>query len=129
MEPSCTLVLTRACHLFLSWARWIQSTFPHYILKIQPNIILPSTPMSSVWSLPLGFCDRNFICISHLILLNLITLIIFYDACKLCSSLFCSLLHPPITSSLLGQNICSTLLNTFNLYSSLSMRACGQIVV
>jgi len=69
------------CHLYP-----IQ-TFPPYFHNIHFNIILPSTPMSSEWSLPFRFIDKNIVCISHfpmcatcpsyLILLPLITLIIY----------------------------------------------------
>jgi hypothetical protein len=36
-------------------------TFPTYFCKIQSNIILPSTPMSSERSLPFRFSDRKFL--------------------------------------------------------------------
>jgi hypothetical protein len=42
---------------------------------------------------------------THLTFLDLITLIIFGEAYKLCSSSLCSLIQPPATSSLLGPNI------------------------
>ena len=48
---------TRARHLSLSWARSIQSMLPSHWLIIHFNIILPSTPGSSKWSLS-GFPKR-----------------------------------------------------------------------
>jgi hypothetical protein len=61
---------------------------------------------------------------AYLILLALITLTILGEEYKPCSSSLCSFLQPPITSSLLGQNILlSTLFsNTLNLCSSLNVR-------
>jgi hypothetical protein len=38
--------------------------FPPYFPKIDSNIILPSTPSSSDWSLLFTFSDQNFLCIS-----------------------------------------------------------------
>jgi len=65
---------------------------PQLVLYFPNSIILPSTPRSSEWSLPVTFSDQNFVRISHfmratypanLILLPLITLIIFGKAHKL----------------------------------------------
>jgi hypothetical protein len=39
---------------------------PSYFSKIRSNIILPSMPRSSEWSLPFRFSDHNFVCVSHL---------------------------------------------------------------
>jgi hypothetical protein len=39
---------------------------PTLFSRIRSNIILPSTPTSSEWSLPFGFSDQDFVCIVHL---------------------------------------------------------------
>jgi len=39
--------------------------FPPYSNKIQANIIFPSIPTSSEWSLLFRFSDQNFVSISH----------------------------------------------------------------
>jgi hypothetical protein len=41
-------------------------TFPLYFPRIHSNIIFPSTPRTSVWSLPFRISDQNFVRISHL---------------------------------------------------------------
>jgi hypothetical protein len=46
---------TKAPHLSLSWARSIQSMSPSYFLKIHLNIILPSTPGYSKWSVSIKY--------------------------------------------------------------------------
>jgi hypothetical protein len=75
--------------------------FPPYFSKNHSNVILQSSYMSSEMSLPFGISDENFVCIYHipmlapcpvhLILLDLISLMSFGEACKLWNFLLCSL--------------------------------------
>ena len=81
-------------YLSLPWAISTHSTPPRYLLEIHFNIIIPSTPRSSKWPFPPWSC------------------------------LLCSLLHYPITASLLGPfNFLSTLFsNPYGPRSSLNAR-------
>ena len=124
--------LTSVHHLSLSWANPIQSIYPHptpwrsiLILSTHlrlglPSGLLPSGFPTKTLYTPLSSLIRGT-CPAHLILLGFITRTILGEEYKSFSSSLCSLLHSPITSSLLGPNI---LLNTMcsNTVSFLSSR-------
>jgi hypothetical protein len=90
---------------------------------------LPSGIFPSCFQMHAFIFTMRAACSSHLILLDLITLIIFGEEHKLCRSSLCTSFHPLVNSFLLGQNILlSTLFsNTLNLCSSLN--ALSQIIV
>ena len=123
---------TSARHLYLSWARSIQSIPPHptswryiLILSYHLRLGLPSGLF------PSGFLAKNpytpllssigATCSSQLILLDLTTRTILGEEYRSLSSSLCSFLHSLVPSSLLGPNIFLNTIfsNTLSLRSSL----------
>jgi hypothetical protein len=85
-------------------------TFPPCFPKSHSNIIIPSMPRNSEWSLPFRFSDEYEVCIyhpSHTCYIPLPSQPPWFDHPNNISwsSSLCSLHQPPTTSSLLGSNI------------------------
>ena len=124
--------LTSVRHLSLSWASPIQSIYPHptswrSVLMLSTHLrlgllsgLLPSDFPTKTLYIPLSSPIRAT-CPAHFILLDFFTRTILGKEYKSFSSSLCSLLHSPVTSSLLGPNI---LLNAMfsNTLSFLSFR-------
>ena len=120
--------LTSVRHLFILGQPNPVHIPTSHLLEIHPNIIHPSTPRSPQWFLPSGFPTKTLYtplsspiratCPTHLIFLDFITRTILGEEYKSFISSLCSLLHSPVTLSLLGPNI---LLNTLSFLSSRSV--------
>ena len=125
--------LTSVRHLSLSWASPIQSIYPHptswrsiLILSTHLSLGLPSGSFPPVSPgrpyPPPNLLLQRATCPVHLILLDFITRTILGEEHKSFSSSLCTLLHSPVTSSLLGPNILNTMFsNTLSFLSSRSV--------
>ena len=103
-----------------------------------PNVPFPLDFPTKILYTPLLSSIRAT-CLAHPILLDLMTRTIFGEQYRSLSSSFCSFLHSPVTSPLLGPNILLNTLfsNTFYLRSSLNVsdqvshpyNATGKIII
>jgi hypothetical protein len=105
----------------LSYMNPIHTLTPYR--NIHFNIVLPSTPKSYDWSLPFRLSNQNFVCIYDLpIVLHALPIssslifiipVIFLEEYILWSSSLRIFLYPPVTLSLLVQNILLSVLYTY----------------
>ena len=148
-KPKVHYPIHKCPHLSLSRARSTQSMPPSHFQKIHLNIIIPSTPGSSKWSLSFRYFYQNPVCTSplpiratrhaHLFPFDFTIRIIFGEKYRSWRSPLCSFLYSTITSSFLVPDIpLSTLLwNILILRSSLNVcdhvshpyKTAGKIIV
>ena len=126
--------LTSVRHLSLSWASPIHSIYPHptswrsililftHLHLGLPSGLLPSGFPTKTLYTPLSSSIRGT-CPAHHILLHFITRTILGEEYKSFSSSLCSLLHSPVTLSLLFPNILLNTMfsNTLSFHSSLNI--------
>ena len=142
--------LTSVRHLSLSWASPIQSIYPHptswrsiLILFTHLHLGLPSSLFPSGFPTKILHTSLSLQMRAtypgHLILLCFNTRTLLGEEYKSFSSLLCSLLYSPVTSSLLGPNILLNIMfsNTLSFLSSLNVndqvshpyKTTGKIIV
>jgi hypothetical protein len=135
MEPRSSLLCSNEpCHWSLFWGTWTQSTPSHHT-KIRSNIILPPVCSSLASGLissgvQTKILDAFFISSmratwsTHLIVLDIVTLILCGEEWNIWRSSLCIFLQSPVTSSLWVANfIPSTLVsNILILCSSFNVR-------
>ena len=108
-----------------------------HFLKIHLNIILPSTPGSPQWPLPLGLptetlytpllSPKRATCPSHLIFLRFITRTLLGEEYNSLSSSLCSFLHYFVNSSLLDPKILLSSLFSNTLCRRSSLNVSDQV--